>query len=139
MAEEAVQEIFFRYFLQRVQTGRILHRRTWLFRSMRRYLEEKFAELPNCKPSQEIADWRQHPESAVQQNEIDRELRLLAPRELECVRLRIEGMRYEEIASALNIRSGTVGALLARAVGKLRQVFGGPTLPEGPPGPGERK
>lgn len=135
-AEEAVQEIFFRYFLERIQTGRILHRRSWLFRTMRQYLETKPAEAPGRERPRDVADWRQHPESAVQQKEIDRELLRLAPRELACVRLRIEGMRYEEIASALNIRPGTVGALLARAMTKLRRAFGRPA-PEGSQYPGD--
>lgn len=103
---------------------------------MRQYLEAKLAE-PDRGRSRDVADWRQHPESAVQQSEIDRELRLLAPRELECVRLRIEGMRYDEIAAALDIRPGTVGALLARAVTKLRRTFGGPPVAEGTPSRGE--
>jgi DNA-directed RNA polymerase specialized sigma24 family protein len=46
----------------------------------------------------------------------------LSPREIECVRLRAEGLRYEEIAGVLGLQSGTVGALLARAHKKIRQA-----------------
>ncbi|MBZ5580075.1 MAG: LuxR C-terminal-related transcriptional regulator, partial [Acidobacteriia bacterium] len=45
---------------------------------------------------------------------------LLTEREFACLRLRAEGLDYAEIASALGIRSGTVGALLARAQKKIR-------------------
>jgi len=47
----------------------------------------------------------------------------LTMREAECVRLRVEGLRYEEIAGVMGIRPGTVGALLARALKKLRKVL----------------
>jgi DNA-directed RNA polymerase specialized sigma24 family protein len=48
----------------------------------------------------------------------------LSPREIECVRLRTEDLSYEEIASVLGLQAGTVGALLARAHGKIRKVVG---------------
>ncbi|HEY1495890.1 MAG TPA: sigma factor-like helix-turn-helix DNA-binding protein, partial [Candidatus Solibacter sp.] len=38
--------------------------------------------------------------------------------------LRAEGLSYEEMAAALGIRSGTVGALLARVRRKLLDVTG---------------
>jgi RNA polymerase sigma-70 factor (ECF subfamily) len=50
--------------------------------------------------------------------------KLLAPRELDCVRLRVEGLNYDEIAEVLNMRQGTVGATLARAHKKIRRVLG---------------
>jgi predicted DNA-binding protein (UPF0251 family) len=46
----------------------------------------------------------------------------LSPREMECVRLRTEDLRYEEIARVLGLQTGTVGALLARAHGKIRKA-----------------
>ena len=49
----------------------------------------------------------------------------LSPRELECVRLRMEDLRYDEIAGVLGLSAGTVGALLARAHGKIRKAVGG--------------
>jgi DNA-directed RNA polymerase specialized sigma24 family protein len=48
----------------------------------------------------------------------------LSPREIEAIRLRTEGLRYEEIASVLGLQAGTVGALLARAHGKIRKAIG---------------
>jgi DNA-directed RNA polymerase specialized sigma24 family protein len=46
----------------------------------------------------------------------------LSAREMECVRLRTEDLSYEEIAAVLGLQSGTVGALLARAHGKMRKA-----------------
>ncbi len=46
--------------------------------------------------------------------------RALSPRERECVRLRCAGLSYAAIAAALGIETGTVSALLARGLVKLR-------------------
>jgi DNA-directed RNA polymerase specialized sigma24 family protein len=48
---------------------------------------------------------------------------LLAPREFECLRLRTEGLDYIEIAAAMSIRPGTVGALLHRVGQKMRRML----------------
>jgi hypothetical protein len=44
-----------------------------------------------------------------------------APR-TDCLRLRVEGFSYQEIAQVLGVRPGTVGALLPRVYAKLRDV-----------------
>ena len=44
------------------------------------------------------------------------------PRELDCLRLRVEGFSYQEIAQVLGVRPGTVGALLPRVYSKLRDA-----------------
>ena len=59
------------------------------------------------------------------QREITRQaLGGLSPRELECLRLRQDGLNYKEIAKVLGIDSGTVGALLARGLKKIRAAVG---------------
>jgi RNA polymerase sigma-70 factor (ECF subfamily) len=70
-------------------------------------------------------DGRDDPERRYHRTEMARDLtKLLAPRELECVRLRAEGLKYEEIADVLDLRQGTVGATLARAHRKIRRALG---------------
>jgi DNA-directed RNA polymerase specialized sigma24 family protein len=54
---------------------------------------------------------------------------------MECVRLRAEDLRYEEIAVVLGLHSGTVGALLARAHGKIRKAVSGGARKAGDLGP----
>ena len=49
----------------------------------------------------------------------------LSAREIQCVRLRTEDLSYEEIAGVLGLQAGTVGAMLARAHGKIRKAVGG--------------
>ena len=60
----------------------------------------------------------------------------LSPREMECVRLRAEDLRYEEIAVVLGLQAGTVGALLARAHGKIRKAVSGGVRKAGDLAPG---
>jgi RNA polymerase sigma-70 factor (ECF subfamily) len=129
-ARDAVQEVFLRFFVARVAGQQILHPRAWLFRVLRNHaLDQKKAgfhrevgldslrNTPGLGPSPEM-DYSRF-------EVLRRTLRTtLSPREIECVQLRAEGLRYDEIAAALNLRSGTVGALLARAHKKVRQAAG---------------
>ena len=72
-----------------------------------------------------VADIRQDVEAGYQKNEsYQSALSILSPRERECVQLRLEGFGYNEIADILRIRPGTVAALLARGLKKLRQNGG---------------
>jgi len=71
----------------------------------------------------------------VQTQTVQAILSRLTPRELDCLRLRVEGFSYQEIAQALGIRPGTVGALLPRVYSKLRDAAAeGIVLSEGTAG-----
>ena len=126
-AQDALQEAFLRYFMARSGNRSIERPRAWLFRELRNYLLDQLKASSQRKEVDlaqmlNYPDMRQDPESEFRLEQIVRSLReLLSPRELECFRLRAEGLRYEEIAEVLEVRPGTVGALLARAQKKLRQ------------------
>ena len=76
---------------------------------------------------QQVADQRQDPEVSYHHRELARRVcTLLAPRELECLRLRNEGFGYEEIANILSLRCGTVAALLSRGQKKIRKALENP-------------
>lgn len=126
LARDAVQEVFLRYFLERRFGREIENPRGWLYRVLRNHILDR---LNSAQARWEVdageAEWAAAPGSDVDahmlQAEAAREIRrVLTPRELECLRLRAEGLSYEEIASVLDIRSGTVGALLTRVYRKLR-------------------
>ncbi len=126
-AQDALQEVFLRYFVARTRDRTIERPRAWLFRVLRNYLLDEI-KASTVRKEVDIAqlrnypDKRQDPESDYRLGQILRCLReLLSPRELECFRLRAEGLRYDEIAEVLEVRPGTVGALLARAQQKLRR------------------
>jgi RNA polymerase sigma-70 factor (ECF subfamily) len=130
-AQDAVQEAFLRYFIARSGGQEIRHPKAWLFRVLRNHaLDQRKAGSRNeigleslrNSPGREL-----DPESGYSRAEFMRRTLqdALSPRELECVRLRAEGLRYEEIADVLRLRPGTVGALLTRAHKKIRQTANG--------------
>ena len=132
---DAVQEVFLRYFVER-RYGRVIENpRAWLYQSARNYLLNRLkaaaAQYETSSDSLDSVPARQPtPEQQLGSSELAREVAAaLTPREMDCVRLRAEGFGYAEIAGILNVRPGTVGALLARAAKKLDRpdAGGGPT------------
>jgi RNA polymerase sigma-70 factor (ECF subfamily) len=127
-AQDALQEVFLRFFVLRMGGLRIHNPRAWLYRVLRNYLLDRKKEFAtrrrvNLDEVVELPDWRQDPETNHRQTEqVQRFLKKLTPRELECIQLRSDGFDYKEIAGILDIRLGTVGALLARALKKLRDL-----------------
>jgi RNA polymerase sigma-70 factor (ECF subfamily) len=125
-AQDAVQEIFLRYYIARSEGQRFRNPRAWLFRVLRNHVYDGMRTIRSknevgIEGLRESADAGQDPEGDYRRAEISRHLTdSLAPRELECVRLRAEGLRYDEIAEVLSVRSGTVGAMLAHAHKKIR-------------------
>ena len=129
-AHDAVQEAFFRFFLCRSAGQEIRSPKGWLFRVARNYvLDQKKAGARNeigVDSLLNLPSRPYRPEPMDQVTELLRDLAQmgLSPREIEAIRLRTEGLRYEEIASVLGLQAGTVGALLARAHGKIRKAIG---------------
>ena len=129
MAQDAVQEAFLRYYVAlRKETGRA-DARGWLYSTTRNYILDRLKEyyIRNGRSLGEASHLmeKQHcPEETIFMNEIgDRARQLLSPRELQCRRLRNEGLRYQDIADTLGIDCGTVGAFLARALKKIRTAL----------------
>lgn len=132
VAQDAVQEVFLRYFVARTQGQRIQTPRAWLYRVLRNYLLDSLKSSAvkkeiGMEQVRNMADFRQDPEISYHHRELARRVSgLLAPRELECLRLRNEGFGYEEIATILSVRSGTVAALLSRGQKKIRKALDQP-------------
>lgn len=129
MAQDALQEVFLRYFVARSSGQEIQNSKSWLYRVIRNYLldrvkEASFKNKASLEEAEGIPDVSSDPEQqylrAFTRKQI---LRVLAPRELECLQLRAEGFDYQEIARILGVRSGTVGATLARALNKIRKTL----------------
>jgi RNA polymerase sigma-70 factor (ECF subfamily) len=127
-AQDAVQEAFLRFFIVRSGGQEIRHPKAWLFRVLRNHvLDQMKAGSRNEIGLESLVNSPgpgRDPEAEYARFELlRRALRTaLSPRETECVRLRAEGLQYEEIAGVLSIQPGTVGALLARAHKKIRQA-----------------
>ena len=127
-AQDALQEAFFRFFIARSAGQLIQSPRAWLFRVIRNYLlDQKKSPLRNevaLDSALGVPSPFQPVESAHDRSDLLRRTMEigLSARETECVRLRAEGLRYEDIGDVLGVRMGTVGALLARAHEKIRQA-----------------
>jgi RNA polymerase sigma-70 factor, ECF subfamily len=123
LAEDAVQETFLRFFLARMQGETIRNPSAWLHRVMHNYICEKVrsSAVQASVALDEVALSKAQVAPETGYIEWDESLRnLLAPREFECFRLRTEGLDYIEIAAAMSIRPGTVGAILHRIGRKVR-------------------
>jgi RNA polymerase sigma-70 factor, ECF subfamily len=129
MAQDALQEVFLRYFVARSSGQEIQNGKSWLYRVLRNYLlgrvkEAAFKNKASLEEAETIPDASTDPEQqylpAFTRKQI---LKVLAPRELECLQLRAEGFDYQEIAKILGVRPGTVGATLARALNKIRKAL----------------
>jgi RNA polymerase sigma-70 factor (ECF subfamily) len=130
LAREAVQETFLRYFIERTYGREIVYQRAWLFEVLRNYLRDRASaaaihrELP-MEHAELRPDLRPSPEMVVGGIQTAEKIaESLSPREFECLRLRTQGLSYGEIGTVMQVRTGTVGALLARVHEKVRKVAG---------------
>jgi RNA polymerase sigma-70 factor, ECF subfamily len=130
VAQDGVQECFLRYVIARREGKPILNDRAWLYRVLRNRLLDirKSSAVSNSVRIEEAAEYpdsRHGPEDQFRSVELSQSLRaLLTARELECLQLRMDGLRYQEIAEVLRIRPGTVAAILARALNKAQELLG---------------
>jgi len=126
-ARDAVQEVFLRYFAERRYGNHVENPRAWLYRVLHNYLMDQL-QSPSSKyevPAEGAltdAAGEEAAECLMEQTQIAQQIvSRLTPRELDCLRLRAQGLSYGQIAEKLGIRAGTVGALLPRVYSKLRQ------------------
>jgi RNA polymerase sigma-70 factor (ECF subfamily) len=130
MAEDAIQESFLRFFLARTEGQTIRSPAAWLYRVLRNLLLDErkrawFRVTAGLEAAEGRPDWDHDPERRLEFVELSTVLsQTLSGREMECLRLRLEGMAYREIASVLKIRPGTVAALLARGMEKVQRIVG---------------
>jgi len=131
-AQEAVQEVFLRLYATMREGERIENPRGWIFRVAhnhglklreRQVSEEPFDAHLEASLTSSAAE---NPESELLERE--RMLRLhhavegLSEQQKRCLFLRMEGLRYPEIASAMGISASAVGEFLRRAMSRLRKV-----------------
>jgi len=139
---DAVQEVFLRYFAERRYGHQMQNPRAWLYRTLHNYLMDQLQspaskyEVPGDSAIELSTQGGEPAGSLIEQTQTaERIANRLTPRELDCLRLRVEGFSYGQIADRLGIRAGTVGALLPRVYAKLRQdVAEGILVPEGTAG-----
>lgn len=127
MAKDALQEAFMRYFVALSEGKEIASPRAWLYRVLHNYLLDRMKEIRMARrgvPGESYSRHDRDIERDCFRREIMRLVRtVLTAGEYKCLLLRNEGLQYTEIAAHLNLSSGTVGALLSRALGKLRRTL----------------
>ena len=126
-AEDIAQECFIRFFQARCQQEVIEQPKAWLFRVAHNLV----IDHGRVKKLDLVGDdeWRMIEAGvAAQDTQFDYRLQVsslpwhkLTPTEMECLRLRAEGLKFREIAEVLDITISTVASYLARAVKKLRE------------------
>jgi RNA polymerase sigma-70 factor (ECF subfamily) len=136
--EEIIQESFLLLF-QHLQRGKSRENlRGWVFRVTRNLaLKQRYAnqirlqrmvEFDEASPEQRV-DRSANPEEELRSRQ--RQMRLLAvvralpEQDRSCLSMRAEGLRYREIAEALEISLGSVAASLARTLARLGRADGG--------------
>jgi RNA polymerase sigma-70 factor (ECF subfamily) len=131
-AEEVIQESFLRLYKHLHGGGREDNLRAWLYRvsynlvSSRRK-GRKFLADTSGEDWHRISLSASAPEAGPEElllrkekmTRLRREILALSELQRNCIRLRVEGFRYQEIAKILNVTSSTVAGSLRHAIKRL--------------------
>jgi RNA polymerase sigma-70 factor (ECF subfamily) len=127
-ASDAIQETFLRYWIARRNGKEIENPKAWLFRVLHNLLLDWYklaatSAETGLDAAAQVRDTGEDPEAAFRRAELMRRFEaLLSVRELECLRLRMGGLRNREIADVLGIHIGTVATMLSRILRKTRKL-----------------
>jgi len=130
-AQEAAQEVFLRLYGTLKKGERIQNPRAWIFRVAHNLGLKMRSRLENEAPFDPALEVRIVSAEANPEQELlerERELQFhravegLSDQQKRCLFLRMEGLRYPEIGSALGISASAVGEFLRRAMVRLRKA-----------------
>jgi RNA polymerase sigma-70 factor (ECF subfamily) len=132
-AQELAQDSFLKLYLKMSKNEPIENPRAWLYRvayhsAVRVHQREPvFDELPSgASDAQTPVDATPDPERALinrqRRSALLQAIRGLSPQQRHCLHLRVQGLRYREIAEAIGISTSAVGEFLRRAVARLQGV-----------------
>lgn len=131
LAQEAAQEVFLRLYASLKKGEQIQNPRGWVFRVAHNHglkvrakqsSEEPFDPSLEARLTQASADVEHELIERERMAGFHRAVESLSEQQKRCLFLRMEGMRYPEIGSALGISASAVGEFLRRAVQRLRKV-----------------
>jgi RNA polymerase sigma-70 factor (ECF subfamily) len=129
-ADDALQETFLRLYRHLEKRGSPQNLSAWLFQVARNYLRDEVRRARRRRTVQlddapESPAGQADPERSALERERARRLRAaigkLPDQQRECMLLRAAGLRYREIAEALNIEISSVGAAVHRATARLSE------------------
>ena len=127
-AEDIAQEAFVRFYESRIRKEEILQPRAWLFRVAHNLIidrgRKKKPELLDEEGWMSIERRLVSPSAPADAKVYVSQLpwHRLSAMELECMRLRTEGLRLREIGEVLDLAISSVVSYLARATKKLGAV-----------------
>lgn len=130
-AQEATQEVFLRLYAALKRGEPIQNQRAWVVRvahnlglKIRSHQSSNTAFEPDIE--MRLADSELNPEQSLLERErmvrFHRAVENLSDQQRRCLHLRLEGLRYPDIAAVLGISVSAVGEFLRRAIAKLRKV-----------------
>jgi RNA polymerase sigma factor (sigma-70 family) len=124
LAEDLAQETFMQLYMALRAGTNIDHPKAWTICVLRRTMSRRMQDLALYEPLDEleIAGAAVNELSSIV--DIRNFLSVLSPREEEVLLLRLEALKYREIAEQLGIGMNSVNTLLARALRKLQRAMG---------------
>ena len=129
-AQEAAQEVFLRLYVTLKKGEDIQNSRAWIFRVAHNLGLKIRAKQNTQAPFDAELELRlSSAELNPEQSLLDREktqrfhqaIQGLSEQQRRCLFLRLEGLRYPEIGSALGISPSAVGEFLRRAIARLKK------------------
>jgi len=122
LAEDLAQETFIQLY-QALRTGKnIEHPKAWTICVLRRAMSRCMQDRTSHEQFDELEIAAGSENEAQTILDLRHLLSVLSPREEEVLLLRLEALKYREIADQLGISMNTVNTLLARALRKLQQA-----------------
>ena len=129
-AQEGAQEVFLRLYATLRKGEKIQNPRAWIFRVAHNLGLKIRAQQHTGAPfdanlESQIADSTLNPEQSLLEREqtirFHKAVERLSDQQRRCLFLRLEGLRYPEIASTLGISASAVGEFLRRALARLKK------------------
>jgi RNA polymerase sigma-70 factor (ECF subfamily) len=129
-AQELTQESFLKLYLKMTRGESIENPRAWLYRvaynfALRFHEREPIFEA--LDPTIEAREPMLDPELALIEQDrakaLIRAIQDLSNQQRHCLHLRVQGLRYREIAEVIGISSSAVGEFLRRAVVRLKEAL----------------
>jgi|SRR3984957_420324 len=131
-AQEASQEVFLRLYATLKKGELIRSPRAWIFRvahnlGLKIRAQQKGNEPFDASLEARLAGSTADPERSLLERErasrFHAEIEALSEQQRRCLYLRLEGLRYPEIAAALGISASAVGEFLRRAIVRLKKAI----------------
>jgi RNA polymerase sigma factor (sigma-70 family) len=122
IAEDLVQDVFMQLYQILRSSKEIEHPKAWTLCVLRRAMLRQMQERSRFEQLDEVEITQNRFHESTDGFDVQHLLRALSPREQEVLLLRLEAMKYREIADRLGISMTSVNTLLARALQKLNKT-----------------